>query len=155
MKHYFNPKTDVDWSSIKIFSPVQGSIFKIYQEWAGTQIHVKSKEYPAFYFIIFHINLINPIKVGDQVIAGQLLGTHVGSQTMSDIAIGVNTPTGWKLISYFDVITDSVFLNYRNRGINSRSDAIISREARDSDPLTCNGDTFTNAGTLENWVNLN
>ncbi len=155
MKHYFNPKDNIDWSTIKIFSPVRGTVLKIFQEWAGTQIQIRSKEYPAFFFIIFHVNLISPLNVGDTITVGELLGTHIGSQTMSDIAVGVSTPGGWKLISYFDVMTDSVFQNYQLRGLNSRADVIISKAERDANSLTCNGDTFTNSGTLENWVMLN
>jgi len=74
---------------------------------------------------------------------------------MSDIAVGVNTPNGWKLISYFDVMTDSVFQNYQARGLTSRNDVIISKEARDGDPLTCDGEEFTDGGNLENWIILN
>lgn len=155
MKHYFQPKDSVDWSTIKIFSPVNGTISKIYEEWAGTQVQIKSEEYPAFSFIIFHVNLIDPLNVGDVVTAGQQLGTHIGSQTMSAIAVGVNTPNGWKLVSYFDVMTDSVFQNYQARGLTYRTDAIISKEARDADPLSCVGEDFTNSGNLENWVYLN
>lgn len=154
MKHYFDPKSDVDWSTIKIFSPVKGTVSNIHQEWTGgTQVRIKSEEYPAFYFIIFHVNLTNPLNVGDVITAGQQLGTGEGS----DIAVEVNTPSGWKfkLVSYFDVMSDSVFQGYQARGLSSRSDAIISREARDADPLTCSGETFTNSGTLENWVTLN
>lgn len=155
MKHYFEPKDTINWSTIKISSPVTGTIFNVYQEWAGTQVHIKSDAYPAFFIIIFHISLWNPLNTGDKVAAGQLLGTHIGPQTMSDVAVGVNTPNGWKLVSYFDVMTDSVFHGYQLRGLGSRSDVIISKQARDSDTLSCNGETFMNSGTLENWVVLN
>lgn len=155
MKHYFKPKGNVDWSTIKIFSPVKGKVVRVDEEWAGTQLRIKSDQYPAFYFIIFHVQLANPLKVGDSVAEGQQLGTHIGSQTQSDIAVGVSTPNGWKLISYFDVMTDALFQVYQSRGIGSRSDLIISKEVRDADPLNCNGETFGTTGTLENWVNLN
>lgn len=155
MKHYFQPKDSIDWSTVKIFSPVNGTVFEIYEEWAGRQIQIKSEEYPAFFFIIFHINLANPLNVGDVVAAGQQLGTHIGSQTMSDIAVKVTTPNGWKLVSYFDVMIDTVFQDYQARGLTSRNDAIISKETRDADPLTCDGEEFTDSGNLENWVILN
>jgi len=155
MKHYFQPKSSVDWSAVPIFSPVNSTVSRIFEEWAGTQVQLKSEQYPAFFFIIFHVNLTNPLNVGDVVAAGQRLGTHIGSQTMSDIAVGVNTPNGWKLISYFDVMTDSVFQNYQARGLTSRNDVIISKEARDGDPLTCDGEEFTDGGNLENWIILN
>ena len=75
-------------------------------------------------------------------------------QTTSDIAVGVNTPTGWKLISYFEVMTDSLFATYQTRGMSSRTNVVISKEARDGDPLTCIGGTFQGPGTLPNWVTL-
>jgi len=75
---------------------------------------------------------------------------------MSDIAIMVNTPLGIKCISYLDVMTDNLFQSYINRGFNLRDDAIITKEQRDLDPLTCNPDgTFVTEGNIDNWFNLN
>ena len=91
----------------------------------------------------------------DEVTEGQILGTHIGKKTMSDIAIGVNTPGGWKLVSYFEVIADVVFQNYIARGVSSRNAVIISKQARDAAPLTCNGEDFVDSGNLVNWVFLN
>lgn len=155
MKHYFQPDASADWSTVQIFSPVDGFVSKIREEWAGTQVQIQSKEYPAFYFIIFHISLNNPLNAGDQVTAGQQLGTHIGSQTMSDIAVGVSTPGGWKLVSYFDVINDFVFQDYQTRGLTSRYDSIISQEERDADSLSCVGEEFADSGNLDNWVVFN
>jgi hypothetical protein len=56
MKHYFEPKSDIDWSTIKIYSPVTGIITRVEQEWSGTKIEIASDKYPAFRFSIFHIN---------------------------------------------------------------------------------------------------
>jgi hypothetical protein len=157
MKHYFQPSNNVNWASIQIRSPVAGTVSRLDQErsaGSGTQIRIKSSDFPAFYFILFHVQTNNPVSVGAFLSAGQLLGTHVGMQTSSDIAVGVNTPTGWKLISYFEVMTDSLFAMYQSRGMNSRTNAIISKEARDGDPLTCIGEAFQGPGTLPNWVTL-
>ena len=151
MKHYFQPDSSVDWSLIKIYSPVSGVIVRLYEEWAGTQLQIQSSKYPDFTFIIFHVNLSNPLNEGDVVSEGQQLGT----QTMSDIAVGYNTSEGYRLISYFQVMTDALLLSYKARGIDSRYDFIISKEARDADPLECNGESFSTSGTLENWVTLN
>ena len=160
MKHVYYPieiNGSVDGSTVQIFSPVSGTVSKIGEiNVDEVQVQIKSKEYPAFYSIIFHVNLTNPLNVGDLVTAGQQLGTaRIGSETCSDIAVGVYTPNGWKLISYFDVMTDSLFQDYQARGLSSRDDAIISKEARDADPLTCDGEEFIDSGNLENWVVLN
>jgi hypothetical protein len=154
MKHYFMPKSDINWSDIKIFSPVKGTVSKIYQEWAGTQVQISSEDYPNVLFTIFHINLSGPLNVGDVVSAGQQLGTHIGSQTLSDIAVSINTPEGRRLVSFFDIMTAAAFQGYQSRGLISPTDLILSKEARDSDPLNCNGQSFINSGTLVNWVNL-
>lgn len=59
-----------------------------------------------------------------------------------------------KHYSYFDVMTDALFATYNARGINLRADAIISKAARDADPLTCEDETFDGPGHLPNWVQL-
>ncbi len=156
MKHYFELKDSVDWSLVKIYAPVSGKITRIDPEWAGVKIEIESDEFPAFRFSVFHVNLIAILKVGDPLAAGQLLGTHIGKQTMSDISVIVNDPTRQgRMVSYFDVITDGIFNDYFNRGVNARADLIISKAKRDANPLTCNGDTFIGTDTLVNWVVLN
>lgn len=154
MKHYFQPKSSVDWSQIKIVSPVKGTVVRIDQEWAGTQVQIHPDSVQSCTIIIFHIALQKPLVVGDSISQGQVLGTHIGSQTMSDIAIGFSVQNTWRLFSYFDVMSDSLFQQYKNRGIVSRSDCIISKEARESDSLKCSGEIFGSSGTLENWVTL-
>jgi hypothetical protein len=156
MKHYFEPKSTLDWGTVKIYSPVTGKITRLEQEWAGTKIEIESDDYPAFRFSVFHINMTQQRNLNDQVMAGELLGTHINSQTFSDISVIVNDPTRQgRMVSYFDVITDAVFNEYRNRGVNNREDMIISKTVRDANPLTCSGDTFVSSDTLDNWVILN
>ncbi len=156
MKHYFEPKSTENWASIKIFAPLSGKITRLEEEWAGTKVEIVSDDYPAFRFSIFHINLLATLTLNGQVTAGQQLGTHIGSQTMSDISVIVNDPTRQgRLISYFETITDAVFEHYQNRGINNREDVIISKALRDANPLICNGNSFVSNDVLENWVILN
>ena len=155
MKHYFEPKGDgSDWSTIPIYSPVSGTVWRMFEEWAGTQVWISTQEYPDISIAIFHIKLKDSLQIGQPVSRGQVLGNHIGGQTMSDIAVSVNTTRGWKLISYFDVMTDSLFQAYQARGVSSRDQLIISKEARDADTLTCDGESFTSQGQLEDWVVL-
>jgi len=144
MKHYFVPKS----YPVKIFSPVRGTVDFLTPEWAGTQVGIRAGTRT---FIIFHVNVLAALQVGDSLSAGQQIGTHIGSQTMSDIAVR----EGNRLVSYFRVMTDSVFQRYRNRGVSSRDDLIITKEARDADPLSCTGETFQSQGNLPNWFDLN
>lgn len=156
MKHYFEPKGTIDWATVKILSPVAGTVTRVEQEWAGTKLEIASDAYPAFRFSIFHINANKQFNIGDKLTEGQELGTHIGSQTMSDISVIVNDPTRQgRMVSYFDVMTDAVFNAYIVRGVAARSDMIITKAQRDADPLTCTGDQFATPGTLENWVILN
>jgi len=50
-----NPMMGEDWSAVKIFSPVNGTVSGIDEEWAGTQVQINSEEYPAIFFILFHV----------------------------------------------------------------------------------------------------
>ncbi|HTI97962.1 MAG TPA: hypothetical protein VL527_03585 [Dongiaceae bacterium] len=160
MKHYFVPRSGVDRSGIQIFSPVGGTVFRMEPEQtanSGVQVWLKSSEYPAFYFVLFHMNPLAGLSPGAAVTAGQNLGTHINSDVVlySDIAVRVDTPTGLKLVSYFEVMTDTLFSAYQSRGVSTRSALIITREARDADSLTCNGEEFLNGGSIANLVDLN
>ena len=155
MKHYFEPKSELDWSTVKIYCPVNGKITRVDEEWAGTKLEIVSKDYPAFRFSIFHISKAKDYKIDDEVASGEQLGTHIGNQTMSDIAVIVNDPTRQgRMISYFETIKKEVFEIYVSRGILSRQELIISKEDRDANPLICSGDMFTSQDPLENWVIL-
>lgn len=156
MKHYFQPMPSVDWGTVAIFAPVAGTVTTTRQEALGLQVEIQSSAQPAFTFIIFHLNPSLSLTVGTSLSAGQRLGNHIGSQTMSDIAVAVATPRGRKAVSWFQVMTDGVFQAYAARGVTSRASAIITQAERDADPLTCNGETFTSAGSgaIPDWLVL-
>lgn len=145
MKHYFSFPD----GATKLYAPVAGTVTQSADE---DKISIQADAQPAFLFTIFHPKLNRTFAVGEHVAEGQILGTHVGNWTSSDIAVLVNPgnagpavgvgPSG-RLVSYFDTLTDAAFQVFRARGINSRSDLIISRALRDANPLTCSGQTFT------------
>jgi hypothetical protein len=156
MKHYFEPKSGIDWTGVKIFSPISGKVTRVEQEWAGTKIEIVSDSFPAFRVTIFHVNLSAALQVGDNIIMGQPLGTHIGAQTMSDVSVIVNDPTRQgRMVSYFSALSDEVFTSYVSRGVIARDDLIISKSLRDAHPLQCNGDIFVGTDSLINWVELN
>jgi hypothetical protein len=155
MKHYFQPVSTVDWSTIAIASPVDGTIVYLRSEQTfGTQVAIRSTAQPAFTFILFHVRPAAGLDSGARVAAGQRLGSHIGTQTMSDIAVGVSTPAGYKLVSWFETMTDELFASYAARGVAARSSAIITKADRDNNRLTCDGETFVGAAPLENWLSL-
>lgn len=163
MKHYFQVQ-----QGAKIYSPISGTVSFLQQEWTGYKVQIKSSNYPAFFVEIFHVSLSSSLSVGTNVSAGQLLGTHSSSSTYSDIAILVITnkdgpnnvsyiSSGWKYISYFEAMPDSLFSKYQSRGINHRDSLVISKADRNNDPLTCDfAGTFTGGnGNLNNWTTVN
>ncbi len=153
MKHYFMYPNE----SAVIQAPVAGTITRIFDEWAGTQVQITSTVQPAFTFILFHVALTQRLAVGDSVLEGQVLGTHVGMQTFSDIAVGVNVPGGYKLVSYFETLTENGFAPFRLRGITDIAQLVTPRAERDAAPFQCQGETFTKGSTQADseFVTLN
>jgi hypothetical protein len=157
MKHYFEPKLSVDWTSVDIYAPASGTILGIRTDGsAGYQIRFRPVDLPAFDISLFHVNIDSGIVKGLWVHAGERIGKHASSFTMSDIAVGQGPKEGGDLISYFEVITDEVFALYQARGVTSREAAIITKEERDSDLVPCVGEEqFTVHGTIPDWLVLN
>jgi hypothetical protein len=156
MKHYFWLDGESGWETARLYAPVNGTVVWRFEEWLGTQLWIQSDDYPDFQFGIFHVVLRDStLAEGCKVFAGQLLGTHYGTRTYSDIAVAVITPRHRKLISYFDILTDDLFQRYQARGLQDRRDMIISEAERDAFPLTCSGESFiAGTGVLEDWVTL-
>ena len=154
MKHYYDPKPSANPAKIVITSPVDGVVAGYTNEFAGTQIGIESSQNPGIYFIIFHVKLASRLNVGDLVRAGDVLGTHFGSQTISDIAVGIVTPTKYRLVSYLDVVSDALFASYQARGMSMRIDAIILASERNKNPLTCEDEEFRTTGSLPAWLQL-
>ncbi len=153
MKHYFVFKNGVDRTSVKIFSPVAGTLVRLETErMYGSRVEIQSELHPHITFVIFHITPVEGLQAGDLVAAGQQLGQHAATETNSDIAVRLSP---FRYISFFEVMSDSLFAAFQARGMNSREEAIITQEERDANPLSCNGEEFVDGGTLENWVYLN
>lgn len=154
MKHYYAPSVP-DWTTVNVFSPVDGQVIELRDEWAGTQIHIQSTAHPSFIFILFHVDLDPAIQMQTMVTAGQDIGNHVSNETTQDIAVKVTVRDGdkrEKLVSFFDLMTDDLFASYTQFS-SDRTDFIISEAARDADLLICDDDeNFDNPGTIPNYV---
>ncbi len=154
MKHYFVPKNSIDMP--KIMSPVDGSIAAINAEWAGDKIDILAgNPGKQIRITIFHVILSPNIKKGVFVSAGELLGTHVGPQTYSDIAI--RDEMAGTLLSYFDLMTDDVFAEFATytQIPITRNSMVISAGERNAHPLQCGPppeEVFLSPGDLVNWV---
>jgi hypothetical protein len=164
MKHYYAPydqylNTD---SSLEVYSPVNGKIVQLFKSETNRprdwEVRIRPEDYPALLIIIFHINVDPSLKVGDRVSEGQKLGfanlLSISEETKADnfdIAVQTFVWGGRKLVSYFEIMTDELFESYKNRGISSRDQFIISKEYRDAHPI----DWGKGEISAEDWVFLN
>lgn len=155
MKHYFLPRGNgADWDSIRIVAPVSGRVERVIQEWAGSQLHIRSRAHPAFTVILFHVTLDGAWAVGDSVSAGQHLGMHIGKQTMSDVAVLAATSGGRAYVSYMQALPAVLLEPFAQRTSAGAAAFVIARGERDASPMTCLGETFLGTDTLSQWVSL-
>ncbi|MEK7202076.1 MAG: hypothetical protein AAB669_00880 [Patescibacteria group bacterium] len=172
MKHYFTPQRNesVQWrevngqqlpplpdgkTDILIYSPVDGRIMSMSDENTpiGKQISIIPTQESQFNIRLFHIYPLEGIGSGSQVKAGQQIGV-IGANQGTDIAIQAGAmPWNDTFISYFDVMSDSLFATYQARGVSSRSDFIFTKEYRDANPLQCNGEQFVRSGPYDYSAN--
>lgn len=173
MKHYFMPreipgvkdqngmppKPDGQ-TDISIYSPIDGKIISVEQEQTpiGSQIYIRSTKAPDYTVRLFHIYLNDGLGKGAKVTAGQRIGV-IGQYQNTDIAVVAGGFINSQLLSYFQVMPDSIFAKYQARGVKTRDDFIISKAQRDANPLKCNGEQFAEnyfqtRDFAENYVEL-
>ncbi len=159
MKHYFSPPPSTadqayrdthegfppppnGETDIVISSPVDGTIVDLPTERNefGQQIYIRPDKAKDFTVRLFHVYLDDGFKKGSTLTAGQRIGAISAGQN-TDIAVQRGGFRG-EFVSYFSVMPDSVFAAYQARGISTREDLIVSKEARDANPLTCQGEQF-------------
>ena len=158
MKHYVEPLvaddfwsrfhegniSKSDWPVIQYFAPVAGTIINmrpsenIFGD-PENQFIIQSSEYPNIWFDFFHVQTKEDLHNGSTVEAGEFLGI-ISPGSSGEIAVSVNPNSDEQLVSFFEVIDDNVFMEYKKRGVNSRQDFIISKDERDKKPLQCDDD---------------
>lgn len=170
MKHYFAPYDQYrNNDSLVVRSPVEGTIVGIDDEGHGAsppgknkQVWIRSSSHRDYTFILFHLDLASSAIVeGKMLTAGERIGTarmyypDLDEYAHDfDIAVRVHSGGNERYVSWFQTITDDLFVTYQARGVASRADLIIDESARDSDRLTCNGQQFNSTGLLPSWVTL-
>ena len=185
MKHYldaytYDQKSDQNFGgydtkgNLRYYAPVNGQLrdvltneFKSGQ--TEYQFTIMSQEYSSINFTFMHVELLEDLRSGASVEAGQHIGFVARPHGQAEIVTWVSLGKGkLKNISFFDVTTDEVFAEYQARGINTRSQMSISREERDANPVACypdsEGGKFIPTGDelsfnlwqagLDNWVFL-
>lgn len=167
MKHYICPNDcdgpnspppgshDPPWTELELRAPADSSVVRMdVEQTYGTQLVLAPDGLPDVFVKIFHVTPGSGVFVGAHLEAGQVIGTHATDLTMSDIAVERHLPAGFKLYSFFEVLTDEAFAPLLARGVPSREALQISAAERDADPLACDGERFLSEGALENWVEL-
>jgi len=155
MKHYFIPKGvprenslysttphSFKWMTTKFFAPMDGTISKVQYDdtpdGREAQFSILSSEYPGYYISFLHIRLLPGLVVGSSVAAGQQIGTLGNEEAWGEIVTEVQLSRDSKvLLSFLQVATDEVLQLYKDRGIDSVEDVIITKEERDANPLEC------------------
>ena len=186
MKHYFDSYTyaqkttqafgDYDTKgNMRYYSPVAGELrdimtneFMLGQN--EYQFTIISDEISNMNFSFMHVDLLEDLRKGASVEAGQHIGYVGRPYGQAEIVTWLMLGDGKvKYISFFDVISDKIFSEYEDRGVVSRSQMTIPREERESNPISCHPDNgggnfiaegdelsfnIWQAGT-DNWVFLN
>ncbi len=150
MKHYFEPIgidsdfwhrfhngqfSKSEWPTVSYFAPVSGKIIDVRSAKnvfgdEEKQFIIQSAKNPDVWFEFFHI--ITNLTIGSQVEGGEFLGT-ISPGNSGEIAVDFNG----QLISFFDLIDEAVFSEYKVRGIKSRQELIITKQEREENPLQC------------------
>lgn len=156
MKHYFTPQIDASIkpakaadgrsipplpdgkTDINIYSPVDGKIVDIQSERlpVGEQIYIRPDSAKDFTIRLFHVYKVTGITKGTTVKAGQKIGV-ISKDSATDISVEGGRG---QYVSYFEVMPDSLFAAYQQRGVEKRDDVIISKAYRDAHPIPCNQD---------------
>lgn len=167
MKHYVCPLpcpgsgapppavTPPPWTELEVRSPITGTVERLEQEQSyGIQVVLEPAGHPDFRVKLFHVAPASDLEPGSAISAGQVLGTHATTQTMSDIAVEQYRSDGFRLISFFETLDDDAFAALALYGITDRATLQIPADERDAAPLECEGEQYMTDDPLEHWVPL-
>ena len=157
MKHYLcaqgceTGRHNPSWTTLVVRSPVAGRVVRVDVEQSGfgAQVAIQPDGYETWEVRLFH--LTTDVAVGDVVAAGDALGHHASDDTLSDVAVLEYEPTGFRLVSFFDTLTDAGFADLSARGVATRAALQITQAERDAAPLSCAGEVFVGGDGLEAW----
>ena len=177
MKHYLAPYSawSGDQSTVPVYAPFSGEIVRVTDEDNGTHVNkrveIESATNSAYVLVLFHLKLdetypqilsdwpveLWPAHQPDDssytttaVAAGELLG-YADMRTAHDFDVAVlwtDTDGSASWISYFDLMPDSLFEAYEQRGA-TRPELTISKTDRLATPVTWWGSL-----NLDDWVVL-
>ncbi len=160
LKHYFHTYREGEVGdgsqlpgSLDYFSPAAGTVVTIgkprpSEDPTDYELDIQLDANENVIIRIFHVNLLNSIEVGTHLSAGQAIGeAPTTSLDAGDFAVYVLTDKGYRHISMFEIMSESLIDEYRARGVgqNWRQSLYYAAE-----------DDYPNAITCENgnWGNL-
>ena len=167
MKHYIEPNEYSD-HYINIYAPFKARVVAYYSEndpvgddgINNQHVILQSVNYPALQFDYFHIEMAQPLVLGSIVEENTVIGwgdlnRNGQIENNLDVAVRVNSLSGLRLISMFDVLSEEALTQYNSwSGLSTREDYQISQVDRDTNPLQCNGEIFVNE-EFEPYYNFN
>lgn len=180
MKHYFWVKPEYNKSNtVEIFSPYDGYVSVLRSEPGQNlegEIWIRAKSNLVFLppigvwqFSVQHIDVRKDLKRGSEVKAGELIGYAALSKERGDsfdivygkMSIIPKKIDNWTapfidLDSVFNQMSDEVFSKFKQKGIASKEDLIISKEKRDQTLCEYQGDGpyFNDQFAENNWTVL-
>lgn len=180
MKHYFSVKPEyLGDDTVNIYSPYDGFVAVIREDradglegeiWiAPKDMFVMLPPVGRWTFSVQHINIREGLKRGNEVKAGELIGyaaVAAGNRNTFDViyAKGSLVPKridNWMgpfsdLDSVFNHMSEGTFAQYREKGISSKEELVISKQERDQNPCVYkdNGPYFLNYENSEDWTTL-
>ncbi len=133
-------KTPDPANSVEIYAPADGWILSISGEntKVGSQIEIYPDNAKGWNIRLDHVYPVKGIHMLMRIKAGQLIGRIHDGQAV-DMTVMYKYRGEFRLASYFQVMTDEVFAEYHERGIETRDQMIIPRAAVDANPWKCDG----------------
>jgi hypothetical protein len=167
MKHYYEvlrPLYNNTDNIIPVYACFDGTIFSITDEVRGDRLVILGPQ--GVQAIYFHIGLFPNVTTNVRVTSGDHLG--YANVTSPDPLYSSNFDIAFKAglffqryYSYFDVMTDEVFLVYQTHGIATREMMSYTREYREQNNCQCGApdpqypqDCVFSVMPPEDWVTL-
>lgn len=180
MKHYFSVKPEyIGDATVNIYSPYDGFVVGIREDraeglegemWiAPDDMFAILPPVGRWMFSVQHIHIREGLQRGSKVKAGEQIGyAAVATQNRNTFDVvyakGSLFPKridNWMgpfedLDSIFNHLSKEVFAHYKDKGITSPEELIVSKEERDHNPCIYkdDGPYFLNQEDAENWVVL-
>lgn len=144
MKHYFQLESRENRTmraETAYYAPVEGTVVSLIYESHDpddARMQIVTSEYPS---VVFQYHHVDPgVSEGDDVEAGQQIGHVSLANPEAEIAVMQHWEDTSQQISFFEILGDDVFQQYRERGVDTRDRLVISEQYRDEHPLACEGD---------------